>query len=140
MKSATIRIASCFLAFVVLLSTFSFTIEKHFCAEELASISFFANADNCGMEAEEGEQNAICHQVSKKKCCEDEVSNLKATNTDTQCSHENIKLPKLDFIAPFLYTFVFNFEEKSIEIIPNKKHDSPPITKDRPVLFQTFLL
>ncbi|WP_196885302.1 HYC_CC_PP family protein [Aureivirga sp. CE67] len=140
MKSAIIKIASSFLAFVVLLSTVSFTVEKHFCGGELASVSFFANADKCEMESLEKSENSVCHEVSKKSCCEDEISKLKATNTDTQCNHENIKLPKLDFVAPFLYTFVFNFEEKRIEIIPNKKQESPPLTKDRPVLFQTFLL
>ncbi len=140
MKSAILKIASSFLAFIVLLSTFSFTIEKHFCAGELASFSLFTSADDCGMDMQKDTKTAKCHQISNKSCCEDELTVLEATNTDAQCVQEHLKFPKIDFIAPLLYALVFHFEEELIEPVPNQKQNLPPITKNRPVLFQTFLL
>lgn len=54
------------MAFVVLLSTVSFTIEKHYCGDVLIDISVFKNAANCGMESAE--------TLQEKSCCKDEIN------------------------------------------------------------------
>ena len=39
------------MAFLVLFSTVSFTIEKHFCGDVLVDVSMFVEAEKCDMEA-----------------------------------------------------------------------------------------
>ena len=57
------------LALMVLFSTVSFTVEKHFCGDVLVDVSVFTDVEKCAMEAMEMKQ--------KKSCCKDEVDVLK---------------------------------------------------------------
>ena len=41
------------LALLVLFSTVSFTIEKHFCGDILVDVAVFTEVEKCAMEAEE---------------------------------------------------------------------------------------
>ena len=61
------------LSLLVMLSTFSFTIEKHFCGDTLIDIAVFTQAEKCSNEAMEIEIASI----SKKSCCKDEVNLIK---------------------------------------------------------------
>ncbi len=63
------KIFSMLLALLVLFSTVSFTIEKHFCGDVLVDVSVFAEAQKCGMEALE----MATRNLAKKSCCKDEV-------------------------------------------------------------------
>ena len=47
MKTYLLKIASSLMALFVLFSTFSFTVEKHYCGEFLMDVSFTGAADNC---------------------------------------------------------------------------------------------
>ena len=69
MKKSFSKIASFLLALLVLFSTFSFTVEKHFCGEFLMDVSFIGHADDCGMDMENV-------SAKKKNCCKDEVHHI----------------------------------------------------------------
>lgn len=38
------------MAFVVMFTTMSFTVDMHFCGDSLVDFSLFAKAESCGME------------------------------------------------------------------------------------------
>ena len=61
------------MALLVLLSTVSFTVEKHFCGDVLIDTAVFTEAQKCMMEAFEMEQALI----TKKNCCKDELEVIK---------------------------------------------------------------
>ena len=50
MKRVSQKITSLIMAFVVLVSTMSFTYDLHFCGDILVDVALFAKADSCGME------------------------------------------------------------------------------------------
>lgn len=50
MQRQVVKISSFLLVLIVLFSTFSFTIEKHYCGDFLVDVSFTGKADGCGME------------------------------------------------------------------------------------------
>ena len=60
---------SLFMAFVVLFSTMSFTINMHYCGNTLVDTAIFKKAKNCGMDM----QNSTTKECSmtKKNCCSD---------------------------------------------------------------------
>lgn len=75
-KSLTYKIAAIFLSVLVLFSSLSFSIEKHFCEGE-TSISIFNDAqDLCEMQSHEchinNSQSSTCHSsIEKTNCCVD---------------------------------------------------------------------
>ena len=70
MKKQSFNITSISLAFLVLLSTFSFTVEKHYCGDFLMDVSYVGHAEGCGMEKDASLKN------NKKPCCKDEVHKI----------------------------------------------------------------
>ena len=49
--NATIKkISATILSLVVMFLSMSFTIDEHFCGSRLMDVSYFGDADNCGMD------------------------------------------------------------------------------------------
>ena len=60
------KIFAVVLALMVLCSTLSFTVEKHYCGGELVAVSLFAELEKCGMDS------AVVFESSP--CCKDEIA------------------------------------------------------------------
>ena len=56
----------------MLVSTVSWTVEKHFCFGSLVDIAFFHEADTCGMERPLSKDNVALNKDSNS-CCSDEI-------------------------------------------------------------------
>ena len=55
------------MAFVVVFSTMSFSIDMHYCGDTLVDSTMFGSAANCGMEMEKTSTKEC--SISKKNCC-----------------------------------------------------------------------
>lgn len=104
MKQKTQHITAVFLALLVLFSSVSFTVNKHICGGEIASVAYFVPADDCGM------QMAVCENYSSNKktsfdkepCCKD-VSEIIKGNTIQQQALESITIAQpAAIIVPFI--------------------------------------
>ena len=80
MKKAFHKIASILMAFVVLLSTMSFTVNSHFCGDMLVGTSYFVKAESCGMDMKQETKSEDC-SVMKKNCCQDVASVIEGQDT-----------------------------------------------------------
>ena len=74
-QNGILQFTSMAMAVLVLISTLSVRVEKHYCGEHLVDVAFFIEAENCGMEAsdkvlEASEEDSI---LIKKSCCKDVV-------------------------------------------------------------------
>ena len=58
------------MAFVVLFSTMSFTLNMHYCGDILVETAMFHKAEGCGMEMEKPSAEGC--SITKKNCCNDE--------------------------------------------------------------------
>ena len=74
MKFVFHKIASFLMAFVVLFSTMSFTIDMHYCGDTLVDTAIFQKAKACGMEMQKPSNEGCA--VTKKDCCNDEQVEL----------------------------------------------------------------
>ena len=98
MKNIVIKISSIILAFSVLFSTFSFTVEKHYCGDFLVDVSYVGQADGCGME-----KSSSINEF-KKKCCRDEVHKI-----DGQDKLQNSNFAPLNLKAQYdINSFLHN--------------------------------
>ena len=109
------KIFSVSLALLVLFSTVSFTVEKHYCGDVLVDVSVFSEAENCGMEAME--------KLQKKSCCKDEVDVVEGQDELKISSFEDLDFEQQQFLVAFAYSYLNGFESlptKSfhIKIIP----------------------
>lgn len=119
------------MALLVLFSTTSFTIEKHYCADTLIDVAVFSKAKNCGENME---------QTSKKSCCNDVVEIIKGQDELKYSTFEEFNFDQQIFIATFAYSYSNLFESFPKQIIPFKDYSPPNLVVDIQVLDQIFLI
>ena len=135
------KILALILAFIVLFSSFSFTVEKHVCMGEVTDVSFFTSADSCGMLMEE--EDCVNHEFSGDKihqenCC-DNIQELIPGNQNEQQAIDSFELNQVQFIYAFTSTYLKLFEVKE-NISPFITISPPIIDKDYQILYQSFLI
>lgn len=127
------KIASFFLALMVLFSTFSFTVEKHYCGESLMDVSFIGDVDTCGMEMEK-------RSAKKKNCCKDEVHYMEGQDELQQIQSDDFDFLKEQFLVSFYISYTDLFVENKSNRTYFKNFYLPDIPIDYQVLYQSFLI
>ncbi|TXD53243.1 MULTISPECIES: HYC_CC_PP family protein [unclassified Polaribacter] len=134
MKQFLSKIASITLAFLVLFSTFSFTVDKHYCGDFLIDVSFMGDAGGC--------LGAISSEntIQTKKCCKDEVQQFKGQDELRLTSIDKISFEKQQFLTAFIISYQNIFSKTQVENI-NLNDFSPPEThQNYQVIYQSFLI
>ncbi len=130
MKKAFQHSISIAMAFLVLFSTFSFTVDKHFCGSFLVDKAIFAEAKTCGMEMETSTETSCC---SNEKIAVEGQDELKH-------QFDSLDLNQQLFLTGFTYSYIFIFEDFSKEIIPFRDYSPPLLVKDIQLVDQVFLI
>ena len=125
------------LALLVMLSTISITIEKHFCGNTLIDVALFTEADKCGMEMPKKSQE---QSSLEKSCCKDIVDVIEGQDELNVNTFKDLKLSKKTFATLFTYSYLSLYEELPNQIIPHKNYRPPNLIFDRQVLDQVFLI
>ena len=120
------------MAFLVLFSTISFTIEKHFCGEVLVDVSVFGEAKKCCVESMEGHQ--------EKSCCKDDLELVKGQDELNASSFEDIDFSQQQLVALYTFSYINLFEGLYKQIIPHKDYSPPNLITDIQVLDQVFII
>ncbi|PQB02974.1 hypothetical protein BST83_19400 [Polaribacter filamentus] len=97
MKQLFTKISTFLLAFFVLFSTFSFTVETHYCGDLLVGVSFVGEAESSTMSAD----LAAC--VKRDNCCKVEIQKVVGQNQLRFHQIEKLSISKQQFIALFLF-------------------------------------
>lgn len=120
------------LALIVLFSTVSFTIEKHYCGDVLVDVAVFVEAEKCGMEAMELAQ--------KKSCCKDEIDVVEGQDELKTASFEDLEFEQQQFLSAFIHSYINGFESLPKQTIPHKDYSPPNLVADIQVLDQVFII
>ncbi|SFZ91008.1 hypothetical protein SAMN05428642_1011336 [Flaviramulus basaltis] len=120
------------LALLVLFSTVSFTVEKHYCGDILVDVSVFTDAEKCPMEHLE--------ILQKKTCCKHEIDVVLGQNELKFSSFEDLVFSQQFFFTTFTYTFGDFFKSLPKKIIPHKDYSPPNLIADIQVLDQVFII
>lgn len=138
MNTIFLKISAVALSFLVLFSTLSLTVEKHFCNNFLVDISYFGNSKGCADEFN-GEDCDSIEVIKKTNCCKDEIQFVRGQE-DLQTS----SLEKLDLKQQFVLAFVASYQ--SLFQTHQKQdtfhyHYSPPnLVSNFQVLHQVFII
>ena len=77
------------MAFVVLLTTMSFTVDMHYCGDSLVDFSIFTEAESCGMEKAQPTESCDNPSMTEKDCCTDQQL-VKEGNQDLKISFDKL--------------------------------------------------
>jgi len=131
MKSFAHKTGAALLAFLLLFSTLSFSVDMHFCGRSLVDMELFHKAEGCGMSMDDSQMGAM-------GCCSDHQivvvgqDDLKAPPaTDLQ--------PPLDLWVPAFVSFLSDFAETGHQApSPYHQYTPPLLIRDIPVQHQVF--
>ena len=132
LKQVLHRSFSFLLALLVLFSTVSFTVEKHYCGDVLVDVSVFSEAEKCTMESMD--------IIQKKTCCKDEVDVVIGQDELKFSSFKDLDLSQQLFLTVFTTTYINFFEGLPKQIIPHKNYSPPNLVTDIQVLDQVFII
>ena len=95
------------MAFVVLFSTMSFTVNMHYCGDTLVETTLFNKAKGCGMEMEKPSTEGC--SITKKNCCDDKQLVIDGQD-ELKLNFDKLTFEQQQFVASFVYTYINLFE------------------------------
>jgi hypothetical protein len=137
MKQISHKIMSTLMAFVVLCSTMSFTIDMHFCGDTLVETAVFHKAKGCGMEMQKPSSNDC--EMTKKNCCKDEQLVIDGQD-ELQLSVDKITFEQQVFIASFLHSYNTLFKGVDKNISSYAAYKSPLVIRQLYKIDETYLI
>lgn len=136
MKTALTNSISVVMAVLVLFSTFSFTVQKHYCGDFLIDTAVFSKAESCGMDVEKDHKS---HSLMNSSACNNKKVEVEGQK-DLKISFEHFDLPQQVFLTTFIYTYFDLFEPAPEQITPFKDYSPPLLVSDIQLQDQVFLI
>jgi hypothetical protein len=116
----------------------SFTVDLHFCGEMMVDFSMVQNAESCGMDHEQSEND--CHnEVKDDSCCTDKQLVVEGQD-EIKASFDTLSFEQQAFVATFLYSYINLFDGLDNNIIPFRDYTPPYLIWDIQKLHETYLI
>ncbi|MCL6267700.1 HYC_CC_PP family protein [Flagellimonas myxillae] len=136
MKVIFQQIASVGLSLLVLLSTVSWTVEKHMCMGRTMDIALFTGAEGCGLD---DALSVMGDEAMDNQCCDDESFTLEGQD-NLKLSITDLDLEQQVFLVAFNQSYLDLFVPVEELPIPHEKYPPPLLVKDIHILDQVFLI
>ncbi len=136
MNTKVHQILAVIMAFFVLASTLSWTVEKHYCMGHMVDFSLFGTASSCDMSTGNEESDT---PSSLDSCCEDELIVVDGQD-DLNMSYSDLKVKEVSYLLAF--TFVRFLPTPKEDKKERFFHTKPPplLVRDIQLLDQVFLI
>ncbi|MCM4158464.1 hypothetical protein FHG64_12835 [Antarcticibacterium flavum] len=137
MKTRFYKISTFLLALLVLFSTTSFTVQKHFCGTFLVDASVFGKAESCSLHAQKPLSPTI--ESLEEGCCNEEKSTVEGQD-ELQLPLNILDLDEQVFLVSYLFSFGQFFQGKKRQVVPFKNYCPPLLVYDIQLRNQIFLI
>jgi hypothetical protein len=134
------KIVSIAMAFIVLFSTMSFSVDMHYCGDHLVDFNFYEKVDACLMKADNLNSGSECSITTMDMDCCTDVQFSQDGQDDLKITFDHISFDQQLFLASFVYSYVNLFEGFDKNIVPFGDYSPPPLIRDIQILDQTFLI
>jgi len=121
------------MAVMVLLSTMSFTVKKHYCGGFLVSVSLVSDVESFDV----GENS--CATIKMKSCCKDEVHHIEGQDTLQKENVTNLTFEQHRVLLAFTIAYNLSFIEFKEEKQFSRGIVPPELNQNLQVLYQVFL-
>ena len=125
------------MAFVVLFSTMSFTVNMHYCGDTLVESAIFQKAKGCGMEMEKPSTEEC--SITKKNCCDDKQLAIEGQD-ELQLQVDKITFEQQVFIVSFVYTYINLFEGLDNNVSTYEEYKPPLVVRQLYKIDETYLI
>jgi hypothetical protein len=123
------------MAMLVLLSTLSITINKHFCADNLVDVAVFSELKSCCSDTTS--KNA---DTEASSCCKNESDLLKGQDELSLNKTETLSGFQKDFVAVFAVVFGAPFMLETAKETYEEHYSPPPLIRTIYQLNEVFLI
>jgi hypothetical protein len=128
------KVISTSMAFLVLLSTFSFVVDMHYCGSILVDKAVFSKAETCGMAMHSGIEG-----LTEDSCCTNEQIAVEGQD-ELKVNFEKLDLQQQVFLTSFTYSYINLFEGVPQATEPYRDYSPPLLVTDIQLLDQVFLI
>ncbi|MEP2238681.1 MAG: hypothetical protein ABJI22_10010 [Maribacter sp.] len=137
MKQLLHKLFSVIMAMLLLLSTISWTVEKHLCMGRVMDVALFDHAEDCGMKA----GLALLEDAPsvKKHCCADEAFTMQGQDDLTR-DFSKFDFSQQVFLVSFTNAYLDLFKDSFENNIPFNSYPPPTLAEDLNILHQVFLI
>jgi hypothetical protein len=138
MKAVLRKIVSIAMALLLLLSTVSWKVEKHYCMGRLMDTALFVDVDDCGM-GMAVYSNGLEKLGKENHCCDDKVILIEGQD-DLKISFNDLNLHQQAFWVAFTYSYIDLFSNLAERPVPHELYPPPILVKDIQLLDEVFLI
>lgn len=138
MKKDFHRFGSLIMALLVLFSTMSFTVDKHFCGSILVDKAIFSEAKTCGMEVDLATRIEMASE-EEDMCCSNETIAVDGQD-ELKISFKSLDKDQQVFLKTFTSTYLNLYEGLPEQIVPYRNYSPPLLVQDILVLDQVFII
>ncbi len=131
------------LAFVVLFTSTGFSMDMHYCQNELKSVSFFGVAPSC--HSKEAKTQCPNHKgmsmsQDEDNCCHNETILVESNSDLLSMDFADLSMPQIHFIVAYVHHFIAPFVAPKTVGQHFYLAEPPPPESDFQVRFQSFLI
>lgn len=137
MKQLIHKIVAISMALLLLVSTTSWKVEKHYCMDVLVDVAFFTPVQDCGMDS--NLEDDFSEKIEKQSCCDDEVIAVEGIN-DVKPAGDDFDLQQQLFIITYSYSYLALFQTEETKKVPHKNYSPPRLVKDIHLLDEVFII
>ena len=124
------------MALMLLLSTVSWTVDKHLCMGRVMDIAFFTKAEACGMDAALA---VLDDDTLENHCCADETFVIQGQE-DLKLSFNDYTIDQQVFLGAFITSHQSLLTGSIVSKAPKELYPPPLLIKDRLILHEVFLI
>ncbi len=136
MKKRITKIISTTLALLVLFSTFSFKVEKHFCGDFLVDVSYIGKLATCNDIEEDS-----CEKAGKEvTCCNDAVEFVKGQDQIQKQSSKEISFVKENWVLTSNNSYELFFVVVEKELCFFNFYAPPDIIENLQLLHEVYII
>jgi hypothetical protein len=137
MKIFLHKISAFVLAILLVISTISLTVEKHFCGSTLIDVALFSSTKKC---CDGALSQSSKPTLKKESCCKDIIEIIPCQDKLDTKSLENLIPVQKQIFSPFCYTYKHLLKECSEKLLPCLDYQTPILVYDITVIDQVFLI
>ncbi|MEO9891099.1 hypothetical protein [Aurantibacter sp.] len=139
MKENFNRFFSVAMAIMVLASTVSWTVSKHYCMGRLMNVALFAHAENCGMELAIQDSFDALQIAEENSCCDNEMTTISGQDELT-FSFNDLKLDQQYFLVSYMQGYLALLQDDTRNTIADNQYPPPILVKNIHLLDEVFLI
>ena len=124
------------MAMLVLLSTVSWTVDKHLCMGRVMDVALFTKAKDCGMDAA---MEVLDDDTIENHCCDDESFTIRGQD-DLKLTLNDLHIHSQTFFAVFSHTYFQLFTDTSEHDVPLNTYPPPLLVRDIQLLDEVFII